>query len=181
MAQKSLVVTSIIIIILTSAIIYFIAIKNNIPLTINQPIEQSKTIQDPIDNTNSMKKNAREKKYKVDIEKKRDPSWYKINENGTRLIVMDDLVFINLETGEEKRFNIFKDLAHSEIDSYLKEIPVPTQYYLYVNTIGWSEDKSILLGSVDLFPSADPPMVVESSFFKIITGTWNVEKFQDLP
>ena len=120
-------------------------------------------------------------KYSVGLERKQNPSGYEISENGPVLLVAYDLVFIDLETGEEKRFDMFKDLAHPEINSYLEEIPVFVQYNLYADILEWSEDGNAVLGSIDLFPSADPPIVVESSFFRITPGDWKIEKFQNMP
>lgn len=115
------------------------------------------------------------------IEKKQNPSWQEIRENGPILITMDNLVFTNFDTGKKKEYDIFNDLAHSEINSYLKEIPVPVQYYLYANILEWSEDKSVLTGNIELFPSADPPEAVKKSYFKITLDTWSIEKLQYKP
>jgi hypothetical protein len=113
--------------------------------------------------------------YEIYLKPREEPAGMTMNEEGLMLIYFDDLVITDKKTGEEKVFDFFEDLAHQSVKPYLENIPAPTQYYLRVENLEASKDGARFTGSVELYPSADPPMSMKSSYFQITPGSWKID------
>lgn len=108
-----------------------------------------------------------------------DPISYTFNEGkGYEFIISDDLIFIDLSTKEQEKFNLM-DLAADEMISYLRDIAVYayTQDSLWVGLLKWSLDGEEFWGDICLVGSADPPIPSKVSLFKIDVKSWETEKF----
>lgn len=126
----------------------------------------------------SKTKNAPNNNFVFLVTQKPVPVENKLKENveGPIIFIMDNLLFVNLVTGEKKEFDLYK-LASEEIINPLKTIPVETQFRLYPNLLKWSSDSQNFWGAISLVSSADPPVNDSVSIFKINMINFNVEKF----
>jgi len=98
-----------------------------------------------------------------------------LGRGGQDYFFRDNLLFINLNTKEQKEFNS-KDLTTNEILSYREETPMQSSVWIIPEE--WTEDSKSFLGYTKLVTSADPPMPSEATIFKINVESWKVEKFQ---
>jgi hypothetical protein len=94
------------------------------------------------------------------------------------LISSNALEFRNY-TGAGWKYFTAMELASNELINYYKEINSPTQYYLRIFMVIGSDN--VYVGKVQLFSSADPPMSIYESYFKITPETipehWKVETY----
>jgi len=94
----------------------------------------------------------------------------------------EDLIFIDLATRQQKKFN-FKDLAAAETITYLEEARQSIQEYrriginVFFRAGKWSPDSEDFWGFVYLLPTADPSVPEFVSVFKVNVSSWGVEKF----
>ncbi len=89
-------------------------------------------------------------------------------EEGGSFYIGEDLIILDLETGERRVININDQLVSEKMISVLKNVPSGTNYSIHPELIRWSPfNSSILWGKLSLYSPADPPMAQEISFFEI--------------
>ncbi|MFA5742835.1 MAG: hypothetical protein WCX77_02835 [Candidatus Paceibacterota bacterium] len=107
-----------------------------------------------------------EKKFAVYLRKKDQDN--PLQENGGALLSYDDLVILDVETGERKLYDVYKDLTPPEMLEGLEGDHSEAQYSLFPQIIRWSPSNSnVFWGKIFLYPSADPPIAKQVSFFRV--------------
>ena len=102
------------------------------------------------------------------------------NGEGVMLLIREDLVFVNLETGEKKELS-FEDLVSEEIYKTLESIPVQTQITFITNFLGWTNDGENLWFTAGLQPGGDPPVTSDLFLFKINVRDLSIDKHPKFP
>ena len=110
-----------------------------------------------------------ETQYAVYVLRRYEPFVYSpYGKDGGNLMVYEDLIVLNLETGEKNVYDVYEKQLSAEMLSLLEGIPSEANFHADLELLRWSPfSKNTFWGKLSIYSYADPPIANEISYFKI--------------
>lgn len=99
---------------------------------------------------------------------------------GGSLNIDEDLVILNLETGERKVYEFAQSIVPLQIVEFLKEVSPDggSHYRLHPEIIRWStSSENVFWGKLTIYSNGDPPLASEVGLFKTDIKNSKIENF----
>lgn len=96
-------------------------------------------------------------------------------EIGGQILAPQDLVLVNLDTGERTIFYVYDQLANPDLIAFIKDIPRDVTYNVYADLLRISG--RTLWGEIEIFGMADPPINIRVGYFTLDLDTGQIKTY----